>query len=128
MTQERILLVEDSEPLRQVLSEKLRDAGYLVLEASGGDEGVRIAIEQKPDMVITDLVMFPTDGIEMTKTIRASGDWGQHVKVIALTNQNQNEELDRIKLAEFTDYVVKAETGLDEVVTKVKQLLKGKGK
>lgn len=127
MTQHgRILLVEDSEPLRRVLAEKLRDANYEVIEAGGGEEGYTKALAEKPDLILSDIVMFPVDGIEMTKRIRASGDWGSHAKIIALTNQNENEEYDRIQKAEFTEYFVKAETSLDQVVEKVKKLLRAK--
>jgi CheY-like chemotaxis protein len=120
----KVLLVEDSEPLRKILAEKLRDEHFEVTETGNGDEGAKIAIEQKPDLVITDLVMFPTDGIDMAIRIRESGDWGKHIHIIALTNQNMNEEAGRIERASFDAYFVKAETSLDEVVKQAKSLLK----
>lgn len=122
----KILVVEDSESLRKVLAEKLRDEKYDVLEASGGEDGLKIAIEQKPDMIITDVVMFPVDGLEMAKRIRGSGDWGKTAHIIALTNQNSAEEEGRLSTLNLTAYLVKAETGLDDVVTRVKAVLKKK--
>ncbi len=122
----KLLVVEDSEPLRKVLVEKLRDEKFEVIEAGGGEEGVKLAGEQKPDMIITDIVMFPLDGLEMAARIRASGAWGEGVHIIALTNQNSAEEEGRLANLHLTAYLVKAETGLDEVVTLVKSVLKKK--
>lgn len=126
MTEHKILVVEDSEPLRKVLAEMLRNEKFTVLEANGGIDGAKIALDQKPDMIITDIVMFPVDGLEMAKQIRQSGEWGEKVNIIALTNQNSNEEEGRLKELNLTAYLVKAETGLNDVVTRVKDVLKKK--
>lgn len=126
MKEYKILVVEDSEPLRRVLAEKLRDEKYQILEASGGDEGYKIAEAQKPDMVITDIVMFPVDGLEMALKIRQLGAWGEKVFIIALTNQNSEEEESRLGPIHINAYMVKAETGLDDVVKQAKQLFKTK--
>lgn len=126
MAQQQILLVEDSEPLRMILAEKLRSEGLDVIEAGGGEEGFRLGTEKQPDLVLTDLVMFPVDGIEMAIMMREKSDWGKQVKIVALTNQNENEEPEKMKRAQFTAYYVKAETALDDVVKQVKGLLSGK--
>lgn len=126
MTAHKILLVEDSEPLRKVLAEKLRDEKYDVTEAGGGEEGLKLAQEVRPEMVITDIVMFPMDGLEMAKEIRALGGWGEEVYMIALTNQNSQEEESRLVNLHLNAYLVKAETGLDDVVKHVKEVFKTK--
>ena len=126
MTAHKILLVEDSEPLRKVLAEKLRDEKYDVTEAGGGEEGLKLAQEGHPEMVITDIVMFPMDGLEMAKQIRAAGTWGREVYMIALTNQNSQEEESRLVGLNLNAYLVKAETGLDDVVRHVKEVFKTK--
>ncbi len=126
MTAHKILLVEDSEPLRKVLAEKLRDENYDVTEAGGGEEGLKFALEMHPEMIITDIVMFPVDGLEMVKQIRNAGAWGEEVYVIALTNQNSQEEEARLTGLNLNAYLVKAETGLDDVVKHVKEVFKTK--
>lgn len=120
----KILLVEDSEPLRKVMAEKLRDEGFIVLEAAGGEDGFKLATEQKPELIITDIVMFPVDGLEMAKRIRESGAYGTEVNIIALTNQNSNEEESRVGQLNLSAYLVKADTGLDDVIKHVKNLFK----
>ena len=120
------MVVEDSEPLRKVLAEKLRDEKFDVIEAGGGEEGLKFALDQKPDIVITDIVMFPMDGLEMAKRIRAEGTWGADVQIIALTNQNSTEEESRLKDLKLNAYLVKADTALDDVVKMVKEIIKSK--
>jgi CheY-like chemotaxis protein len=122
MAEQKLLLVEDSAPLRNVLSEKLADEHFEVLTAGGGEEGLKISLEQKPDLILTDIVMFPMDGLEMTKQIRESGEWGRKVRIIALTNQNSAEEEKRIESLHLDAYLVKAETSLDSVVALVKNI------
>lgn len=126
MTKQQILIVEDSDSLREVLVEKLRDEDFDVISARGGEEGYAIALEKKPDLIITDIVMFPVDGLEMTKRIRESGGWGSEVYIIALTNQNSSEEEKRAHPLNLTAYLVKADTGLGDVVKNVRTILKKK--
>lgn len=84
-----------------------------------------MAEAERPDLILTDIVMFPLDGVEMARHIRESGEYGRNVHIVALTNQNDEEEHARIEPLHFTDYLVKADTGLDEVVKKVKEILRG---
>lgn len=126
MADKKILLVEDSESLRKVMAEKLRDEGFTVVEASGGEDGVKIAMEHKPDVIITDIVMFPVDGLEMAKRIRDSGPWGHGVNIIALTNQNSSEDEKRVSALDLYAYLVKSDTGLDQVVRLVKEVFVAK--
>lgn len=128
MAEHKILLVEDSEPLRKVLAEKLRDEKFDVTEAGGGEEGLKLAEEVRPDLVITDIVMFPVDGLEMAHKIREMGVWGEEVHIIALTNQNSMEEESRLDGLRLKAYLVKADTSLDEVVKQVKEIFKEKKK
>ncbi len=128
MPNQKILLVEDSEALRNVLAEKLNDEHFEVFVAGGGEEALRLAQEKSPDMIITDIVMFPMDGLELAKRIRGSGTWGEKVFIFALTNQNSAEEESRLKTLRLDAYLVKAETGLDDVVKQVKNIFKGKKK
>lgn len=124
MAEHRILLVEDSIPLRKVLAEKLRDERFEILEAGGGEEALKIGLEKMPDMIVTDIVMFPMDGLDMVKKVRQSGEWGQNVHIIALTNQSSSEEEHRLPELRLSSYLVKAETSLEEVVKRVKETFK----
>ena len=122
-----ILLVEDSEPLRAVLKEKLSSEGFIILEASGGEEGLKIALSEKPDLIISDLVMYPVDGRTMIERIRQDV-WGRTANIAALTNQNDMEEEDRLKPYDLVAYWQEADSSLDEIVSKIKELAKDGGK
>jgi len=122
-----ILLVEDSEPLRAVLKEKLSSEGFTILEASGGEEGLKIALAEHPDLIISDLVMYPVDGRMMIERIRQDS-WGRTANIAALTNQNDMEEEDRLKPYDLVAYWQKADSSLDEIVSKIKDLAKDGGK
>lgn len=117
------LIVEDSEPLRKILAEKITDAGFSVIEAVSGDAGLKTALESKPDIILTDVVMFPMDGLEMSRKIRESGDWGRHVHIVVLTNSTGARDRAKTDDLGLDAYFVKAETSLDEVVKMVKHIL-----
>lgn len=118
-----ILLVEDSEPLRAVLKEKLTSEGFTIMEASGGEEGLKIAFAEHHDLIISDLVMYPVDGRMMIEKIRQDA-WGKTASIAALTNQNDMEEEDRLKPYNLVAYWQKADSSLDEIVGKIKDLAK----
>lgn len=128
MQAKKILLIEDSRPLRQVLAERLREAGFAVIEANGGEEGLKLALEQKPDMIITDIIMFPIDGLELAKRIRENGAWGDHVHIVALTNQDSAQEKSRIDALHLSAYFVKTDTPLDAIVKNIQKLFQERKK
>ncbi|HEX2671150.1 MAG TPA: response regulator [Polyangiaceae bacterium] len=110
----RILIVEDEPDLQQVLEYNLRQAGHEVLVTKLGREGLRIAREQKPELVLLDLMLPDIAGTEVCKQLKeAPGTKG--INVIMLTARG--EEIDR---------VVGFELGADDYVTKpfsVRELL-----
>lgn len=80
----KILLVEDNELNRDMLSRRLRRAGFEVLCAEDGPQGVRIAGESKPDLVLMDVALGAMDGWEATLLIRSTPSVAA-VPIIALT-------------------------------------------
>ncbi|MEO8901708.1 MAG: response regulator [Polyangiaceae bacterium] len=110
----RILIVEDEPDLQQVLEYNLRQAGHEVLVTKLGREGLRIAREQKPEVVLLDLMLPDVPGTEVCKQIKESPAT-RGINVIMLTARG--EEIDR---------VVGFELGADDYVTKpfsVRELL-----
>jgi CheY-like chemotaxis protein len=79
-----ILLVEDHEDNRIVYSTILEHFGYTVLLAGDGAEGVRLAREEKPDLILMDVSIPVMDGWQATRTLKASPDTAS-IPVIALT-------------------------------------------
>jgi two-component system cell cycle response regulator DivK len=81
----RILVVEDTEDNRQILRDVLSDAGYDLIEAGDGEEGVRMAAEFQPDLVLMDIQLPLVDGYEATRRIKAD-PVSRHIPVIAVTS------------------------------------------
>lgn len=79
-----ILVVDDEEPVVDLLTDILEDQGYQVLTAYNGRAALQLAQEQRPDLVISDVMMPYVDGIELTRRLRASNDT-HHVPVILMS-------------------------------------------
>jgi len=82
VTPRSILLIDDDAPIRAFLRQVLEEAGYKVIEASNGQEGLRQFRQTPTDFVITDLLMPDTDGLEVTVGLRRESPT---VKIIALS-------------------------------------------
>ena len=80
----RILIVEDNEMNRDVLSRRLRRHGYDVLSAAAGLDGLRLAHEARPDLILMDLAMPDIDGWECAKRLKADVETAA-IPIIALT-------------------------------------------
>ena len=110
----RILVIEDETDIQQVLDYNLREKGHKVFIAGKGEEGLRIAREKRPDLVLLDLMLPDLPGTEICKTLK-SDPATRNVQVVMLTAKG--EEIDR---------VVGFELGADDYVTKpfsVRELL-----
>lgn len=119
----RILVIEDESPLREVLVEKLSIEGYETLEAADGEEGLDLALENHPDLILLDLKLPKLDGIEVLERLRKDS-WGKAVPVVILTVLEVDDEMIQ-KIVEFqpAHYFVKSNWKLEDVVAKVKEIL-----
>src|SRR5215467_14569299 len=73
MTQQRILIVEDEPDLRRGLEMNLRAEGYSVLSAATGDIGVRQALDQRPDLILLDVMLPGLNGFDVCRELRRKG-------------------------------------------------------
>ena len=91
-----ILLVDDDEQFRNMLSETLRRSGYEVREARDGAEGLRSYSEQATDLIITDLIMPEKEGLEIIQEFRRNDP---EVKIIAISGGSRYGPSDYLKIA-----------------------------
>ena len=89
---QRLLLVDDDAATRALLHAALALEGYEVSDAGGGDEALRLLDRERPDVVLTDLIMPGTDGLSLCKAIRAKAEF-EDVVIIALTGGDYPERL-----------------------------------
>lgn len=114
----KILIVEDESSLYVAVFEKLRMEGYQVTGARNGSDGLRIALEQRPDLILLDIVLPEMDGITMLKQLRKD-EWGKGVPVVLLTNLNEAQANEKGLDESAQDYLVKADWTLEEVIERV---------
>ena len=81
----RILVVEDQEDNRKIVHDLLTSAGYKILEAVTGDEGVTMAEQDMPDLILMDIQLPGIDGYEATRQIKAKPGLS-HIPIIAVTS------------------------------------------
>lgn len=101
-----ILVVDDDKLIREGLSALLKNAGQTVLEATDGKEGLATALEQHPDLIVTDVRMPNMTGLEMIDAVRAD-KWGSSVPVVVLTNDETSDSVNHALQAGVTVYLAK---------------------
>jgi len=118
----RILVIEDERDLQQVLAYNLRQAGHDVVTASTGGEGLRLAREQPPDLVLLDLMLPDLPGTEICRTLKREPGT-QNAAVVMVTAKG--EEIDRVVGFELgaDDYVVKP-FSVRELLLRVQAILR----
>jgi two-component system, chemotaxis family, chemotaxis protein CheY len=102
----QVLTVDDSASVRQMVSFTLRNAGYGVVEAADGRQGLEKARGQKFELVITDLNMPEMDGIEMIAGMRRLAGYS-FTPILMLTTESQPEKKDAGRKAGATGWIVK---------------------
>ena len=123
MTGERILVVEDNPLNLKLVRDVLDAAGYDVLEATSGEEGLRVAAEHTPDLVLMDLQLPGIDGSETLHRLRQDG-LGPGVPVVAVTAFAMAEDHAQAERAGFDAYVEKP-ISVRGLVHQVRELLDG---
>lgn len=88
----KILIVEDDSQMRIMLADTFKHEGFVVSTASDGAQGLSVALQEHPDLIILDLLLPHVDGMSMLKKLRAEGTWGAELPVIILTNMLPHSE------------------------------------
>ncbi len=116
-----ILVVDDANSERQLMTSYLEGEGYLVIQACNGQEGLEKVLSHKPDLVITDLVMPNMNGLELCRAIRKNPET-EKTPIVGCTSKNQ--ELDRMWGLKqgLSLYITKPYTR-EEVVRAIKSLI-----
>ena len=105
MTQ-RILVVEDTEDNRRIIRDLLSASGYALLEATDGAEGVELARQERPDLILMDIQLPEIDGYEATRQIRAIPELAG-VPIIAVTSYALSGDEAKARAAGCDGYVAK---------------------
>ena len=114
--QKTILIVEDEEPMLEALINIFKKEGIELLQARDGEEGLNLAMKEKPDLVLLDIIMPKIDGMTVMKKIRENKRWGKNVPIIMLTNLSDPDSVSEAAKYQVYDFLVKTDWKLDEVV------------
>ncbi len=120
----KILLIEDNPTLLYTYQIKLVINGFEVLTAADGEEGLSTALQERPDLILLDILLPKMDGFVLMQKLREN-TWGKNVPIIILTNLDTNDKITQI-IAENkpSGYLIKANTTPEEVVNHVREVLK----
>ena len=102
----RVLVVEDNKNNMRLIVKLLEKEGYEAIKAETGEEGVRLAAEEKPDLILMDIKLPGIDGVEATKRIRAP-ETDSRLHIIALTSYAMAGDREKFIKAGFTGYIEK---------------------
>ena len=102
----RILIIEDQEDNRAIMRDVLSSAGYALIEAVDGEEGVKLARSERPDLILMDIQLPVLDGYEATRQIRAIDEL-KCIPIIAVTSYALSGDEARARSAGCDSYVAK---------------------
>lgn len=102
----KILIVDDDRLFLESLAAMLRSAGHSVIQANDGQQGFDLALEGKPDLVITDIRMPVKDGLQMVNDLRQD-EWGKQVPIIILSNDETTAAINNALQSGVTVYLSK---------------------
>lgn len=122
MPKQRVLLVEDDGFLASIYAQKLELEGFDVSFATNGEDGLKLAHKDHPDLVLLDLLMPKMDGFEMLEKLKAD-DETKGIPVLVLTNLGQKEDVERCIKLGAAGYVIKAHSLPHETVRRIKEIL-----
>ncbi|TLM65369.1 MAG: response regulator [Deltaproteobacteria bacterium] len=117
-----ILVVDDQELVRSAVVAALKREGYLLLEAENGADGVKLTVQQKPHLIISDTVMPRMDGYEMFRALQSNVQT-RHIPVIALSSKSSAEEEAKLLDMGYYDFVAKPINPI-RLIARVKHVLK----
>jgi two-component system cell cycle response regulator DivK len=117
----KILVVEDTEDNRQILRDLLGMAGYDMIEAHDGAEGVSQATQHKPDLILMDIQMPVMDGYEATRQIKANPEL-KGIPIVAVTSYALSGDEEKARAAGCDAYIAKPYSPR-QMLAKVREIL-----
>ncbi len=120
--QKTILVIEDDLAYQKILLRKLSMEGFTVLTAGEGEQGLTLALDTHPDLILLDLFMPGEGGTAVLEKLRQD-EWGKSAKVAVLSNFAGDGPVSQVLEHGVAFYFVKSDTSLEELVEKITDLL-----
>ena len=120
----RVLLAEDDRFLRRACEASLRQRGFTVIAAADGEEGLRQARAEHPELILLDLLMPKLAGVEVLRALKADPDT-KAIPVLILSNSSREQDIAEVSNLGISGYFVKSNLSLQELGELVGRLLAG---
>lgn len=121
----KLLLIEDEKYLFEMYKMKLEQEGYEVVAALDGEEGMKVAQKEKPDLILLDLVLPKMNGYEFLKKIRQDPKL-KKIKIYILSNLGQDEEIDQGFKDGADGFMLKTNLTPGQLMENIKKIFAGK--
>ena len=121
--EKKLLIIEDDVVLQKALADFLSAEGFAVACAIDGEIGLQMVSSENPDLILLDIVLPKKDGYEVLKEVRGN-EQTKHIPIVLLTNLGSIADVEKALQLGATTYLVKADYKLEEVTSKIKEILK----
>ena len=118
----KILLVEDDQSLREIYGIRLTAEGYEIVPAGDGEEALAVAVRERPDLIISDVMMPKISGFDMLDILRSTPET-KDIKVIMMTALSSDDQRERGESLGADRFLVKSQVGIEDVVNAVHEVL-----
>ena len=118
----KILLVEDDQNLREIYGIRLTAEGYQIVSAGDGEEALAVAVREKPDLILSDVMMPKISGFDMLDILRSTPET-KDIKVIMMTALSSEDQRERGRMLGADRYLVKSQVGIEDVVNTVNEVM-----
>jgi CheY-like chemotaxis protein len=118
----KILLVEDDKSLREIYGVRLLAEGYDIVSAGDGEEALAMAIKERPELIVSDVMMPKISGFDMLDILRSTTET-KNIKVIMMTALSSEDQRARGQALGADRYLVKSQVGIEDVVRTVHEVL-----
>lgn len=122
----KVLLIEDDNNLREIFEMRLQAEGYQTVTASDGEEGLTVAMAEKPDLIISDVMMPKLSGFEMLENLRQAPEM-KNTKAVMMTALGQDDDRTKGEKLGVVKYLVKSQVTLDDFAREVRDVLPPEG-
>ncbi|MBU0598244.1 response regulator [Patescibacteria group bacterium] len=123
----KILVVEDDQFLRDLLTTKLQKENFEVVSAIDGPGGLEKVFSENPDVVLLDIILPGIDGFEVIKKVRSHSSMDvARTPVILLSNLGQEADIEKGRSLGADDYLIKSNFTIDEIIEKIRKTLQNR--
>jgi DNA-binding response OmpR family regulator len=117
----KVLIIEDEAVLLELFADKFISSGFKTLQATTAEEGIKLALKNKPDLILLDIILPKMDGLTMLKKLRKN-TWGKTIPIIILSNITDQQKISQAMKLGVYDYIIKTDLILNDLVKQAKEV------